>query len=108
MMKKLAALCVAVTFILSALAMPAYAYSSIQKPGEYVGEADYTDIVTYVNHYAIPSWIVNGYPMVAVEDLDKYGLTFYGIQLTVRLEFSEIMTRFILILFRFTFRLQTF
>ncbi len=72
-MKKLAALCVAVTFIISALAMPAYAYSSIQKPGVYVGEADYTDIITYVNHYAIPSWIVNGYPMVAVEDLDKYG-----------------------------------
>ncbi len=72
-MKKIISVCIAVTIMLSALSVPAFAYDSIQKPGEYVGEARYTDIVTYINHYAIPSWIVNGYPLVAVEDLDKYG-----------------------------------
>lgn len=73
-MKKFIGLCAAISVLISVLAMPSVsAYSSIQKAGTYVGEAQYTDIITYVNHYAIPSWIVNGYPMVAVEDLDKYG-----------------------------------
>lgn len=73
-MKKLIGLCAALSVFISIFTMPSVsAAGSIQKPGTYVGEALYTDIVTYVNHYAIPSWIVNGYPMVAVEDLDKYG-----------------------------------
>lgn len=72
-MKKLIAMIVAVITLASAFSLPTYAYDSIQSPGTYVGQAQYTDIVTYINHYAIPSWIVNGYPMVAVEDLDKYG-----------------------------------
>lgn len=72
--KRLTGLCVALSLLVSIFAMPSVsAYSSIQKAGTYIGEATYTDIVTYINHYAIPSWIVNGYPMVAVEDLDKYG-----------------------------------
>lgn len=73
-MKRIIGLCAALSVLVSVFAMPSVsAYSSIQKAGTFVGEAQYTDIVTYVNHYAIPSWIVNGYPMVAVEDLDKYG-----------------------------------
>ena len=73
-MKKIVSLCLAVILLLSVFSIPVSAdYKAIQKPGEYVGLAQYTDIVTYINHYAIPSWIVNGYPMVAVEDLNKYG-----------------------------------
>lgn len=73
-MKRLIGLCAALSVLISVFSMPSVsAAGSIQKAGTYVGEAIYTDIVTYVNHYAIPSWIVNGYPMVAVEDLDKYG-----------------------------------
>ena len=73
-MKRITALCVAIVLIVSLFALPVSAeYNAIQKPGEYVGQAQYTDIVTYINHYAIPSWVVNGYPMVAVEDLSKYG-----------------------------------
>lgn len=73
-MKRLVGLVAALSVIVSVFAMPSVsAAGSIQKAGTYVGEAVYTDIVTYINHYAIPSWIVNGYPMVAVEDLDKYG-----------------------------------
>ena len=72
--KRLVSICIAVVLLVSLFAVPVSAdYAAIQKPGEYVGQAFYTDIVTYINHYAIPSWIVNGYPMVAVEDLNKYG-----------------------------------
>ncbi len=71
---RFAALCLAVSLCCSLLTITASAeLNAIQKPGEYVGQAQYTDIVTYINHYAIPSFVVNGYPMVAVEDLNKYG-----------------------------------
>lgn len=72
-MKKIISFSITFILLLSIIAMPVKAASPIQKAGVYIGEASYTDIVTYINHYAIPSWIVNGYPMVAVEDLDKYG-----------------------------------
>lgn len=72
--KRFISFCAAIVLLVSFVTVPVSAeYNDIQKPGEYVGEAQYTDIVTYINHYAIPSWIVNGYPMVAVEDLNKYG-----------------------------------
>lgn len=70
-MKKIIGIIAAISVLLSTLCVPHVNASAAS--GTYVGEAVYTDIVTYVNHYAIPSWIVNGYPMVAVEDLDKYG-----------------------------------
>lgn len=72
-MKKLIALCIALMLACSAVVVSAAPYDSIQKSGVYVGESTYTDIVTYINHFVIPSWVVNGYPMVAVEDLNKYG-----------------------------------
>lgn len=72
-MKKIISFSITLVLILSIFVMPIQAAPSIQKAGVYIGAATYTDIVTYVNHYTIPSWIVNGYPMVAVEDLNKYG-----------------------------------
>ncbi|HIV86199.1 MAG TPA: hypothetical protein H9900_05245 [Candidatus Monoglobus merdigallinarum] len=72
-MKKIISIIIVVVMLTSLFCVSVSAYDAIQTPGTYVGEALYTDIITYINHYAIPSWIVNGYPMVAVEDLNKYG-----------------------------------
>ncbi len=41
--------------------------------GDKVGEALNTDIVAYVNHYAIPSFAVNGQSVVVAEDLRNFG-----------------------------------
>ncbi len=37
------------------------------------GRAEHTDIVAYINHYAIPSYAVNGTSVVVAEDLRNYG-----------------------------------
>ncbi len=43
------------------------------KVGDRIGEALNTDIVAYVNHYAIPSYAVNGQSVVVAEDLRNFG-----------------------------------
>ncbi len=43
------------------------------KVGDVIGQALHTDIVAYVNHYAIPSYAVNGTSVVVAEDLRNFG-----------------------------------
>ncbi len=43
------------------------------KAGDYVGTCKYSDVVTLINNYPIPSYNMNGYTFVAVEDLANYG-----------------------------------
>lgn len=39
----------------------------------YVGTVRYSDVVTYINNFSIPSYNMNGYTFVKVEDLGNYG-----------------------------------
>ncbi len=43
------------------------------KVGDVVGQAVHTDIVAYINHYAIPSYAANGQSCIIVEDLRNFG-----------------------------------
>ncbi len=43
------------------------------KVGDVIGTALHTDIVAYVNHYAIPSYAVNGTSVIVAEDLRNFG-----------------------------------
>lgn len=43
------------------------------KTGDIVGKAVNTDIVAYINGLPIPSYNINGYTGIVVEDLEKYG-----------------------------------
>lgn len=51
------------------------AYSTPQptvKVGDVIGEAYHTDIVAYINHYAISSYAVNGTSCIVAEDLRNF------------------------------------
>lgn len=41
--------------------------------GDVVGRAVHTDIVAYINHYAIPSYAANGQSCIVAEDLRNFG-----------------------------------
>ena len=43
------------------------------KVGDVVGTAVHTDIVAYINHYAIPSYAANGQSCIVAEDLRNFG-----------------------------------
>lgn len=43
------------------------------KVGDIIGAAYHTDIVAYINHYAIPSYAVNGTSCIVAEDLKNFG-----------------------------------
>ena len=43
------------------------------KANEVIGYSTYTDVVTYINHYPIPSYNFNGATLIAAEDLKSYG-----------------------------------
>ena len=45
----------------------------VQKDENIIGEAVYTDIAAYINHYPIQSYNVNGNTLVVAEDLLNYG-----------------------------------
>ena len=47
--------------------------STYAKVGDVVGQALNTDIVAYINNYAIPSFAVNGQSCVVAEDLRNFG-----------------------------------
>ena len=38
-----------------------------------IGQATYTDIVTYVNDLPIPTYDINGQTVIVAEDLEHYG-----------------------------------
>ena len=58
-MKKIIALFLVTILLLSAV--PVYA-------NDILGETVYTDIITYINHYPIPSYNFNGNTLIAAED----------------------------------------
>ncbi len=43
------------------------------KTGDVIGTALNTDIVAYINHYAVPSFAVNGQSVIVAEDLVNFG-----------------------------------
>ena len=51
-----------------AMSMPVHA-----KVGDVIGQAYNTDIVAYINNYAIPSYAVNGQSCIVAEDLKNFG-----------------------------------
>lgn len=48
-------------------------FSTQAKIGDKIGLALHTDIVAYINNYAIPSYCVNGTSVVVAEDLSNFG-----------------------------------
>ncbi len=67
MKRKLALLTVFIIGLMSV--MPA----AQAKTGDIKGRAYHTDIVAYINNYAIPSYAVNGTSCVIAEDLRNFG-----------------------------------
>ena len=67
-MKRFFKIFVAFVFILTSFGICASA-----KIGDKIGTALFTDIVAYINHYAINSYIVNGQSVIVAEDLINYG-----------------------------------
>lgn len=67
-MKKMMASVLTIVLLLSCFSMVASA-----KVGDKVGTALNTDIVAYINHYAIPSYAVNGQSAIIAEDLRNFG-----------------------------------
>ena len=67
-MKKIVASILTVALLLSCFGMVAQA-----KVGDVKGSALHTDIVAYINHYAIPSYAVNGQSVIVAEDLRNFG-----------------------------------
>jgi hypothetical protein len=58
-----------ILILLGLLACAPFASAS----GDYVAPAKFTDVVTYINNYPIPSYNLNGYTFVKAEDLRNYG-----------------------------------
>ena len=59
--------------VLSAVLMCSPVATVQAKVGDVVGKAYNTDIVAYINHYAIPSYAVNGTSCIVAEDLRNFG-----------------------------------
>lgn len=67
-MKKIIAIVVTVIMLMSCTCMVAQA-----KVGDVIGSALHTDIVVYINNYAVPSYAVNGTSVIVAEDLKNFG-----------------------------------
>lgn len=67
-MKKIPAFLLVVVTLFSLVCVPVQA-----KVGDVIGTAYHTDIVVYINNYAIPSYAVNGQSVVVAEDLRNFG-----------------------------------
>ena len=67
-MKKNIAILLTTVLMLSCFSMAVSA-----KVGDVIGQALHTDIVAYINHYAIPSYAVNGQSVIVAEDLRNFG-----------------------------------
>ena len=66
-MKKIVSVILTVVVTISCLQL-----SSFAKVGDDIGDAYNTDIVAYINHYAIPSYAVNGTSCIVAEDLRNF------------------------------------
>ena len=62
-----------ITLMLIVVVLSGFSFEAYAKNGDVIGEALNTDIVTYINHYAIPCFIVNDRACVVAEDLANYG-----------------------------------
>lgn len=67
-MKKIIAILLTTVLMLSCFSMAVSA-----KVGDVIGQALHTDIVAYINNYAIPSYAVNGQSVIVAEDLRNFG-----------------------------------
>ena len=67
-MKKFISLILAIVVSLSCFGMVASA-----KVGDVIGTALHTDIVVYINNFAVPSYAVNGQSVIVAEDLRNFG-----------------------------------
>ena len=67
-MKKLLSLILGISIFTAVMPVSA-------KLGDIEGYTKYTDIVAYINHFAIESYNVNGKTCVVAEDLANYGFT---------------------------------
>ena len=67
-MKKARAMLLCAFMLLGVFSVPAQA-----KVGDVIGQALNTDIIAYINHYAIPSYAVNGQSVIVAEDLRNFG-----------------------------------
>jgi len=62
------------TFLLTmVMAVSSFAITTQAKVGDVIGSALHTDIVVYINNYAIPSYAVNGQSVIVAEDLRNFG-----------------------------------
>lgn len=68
-MKKILTLIITISMIFT-LSAPLITEAKV---GDVIGTAYHTDIVAYINHYAIPSYAVNGTSVIVAEDLRNFG-----------------------------------
>lgn len=62
-----------ISLIISTILITSIATSATAKVGDINGMALNTDIVAYINHYAIPSYALNGQSVIVAEDLTHFG-----------------------------------
>ena len=62
-----------ILFLVFALYLNMLTIGVSAKVGDVNGKALHTDIVAYVNHYALPSYAVNGTSCIVAEDLRNFG-----------------------------------
>lgn len=67
-MKKIAAIVLTLIMCISCFGVVGHA-----KVGDVIGTAYHTDIVVYINYYAIPSYAVNGQSVIVAEHLRNFG-----------------------------------
>ena len=68
MLKKISSI-----FILVSMLFAVAPVTKAAKVGSVIGTVYHTDIVAYINNYAIPSYAANGTSVVVAEDLRNYG-----------------------------------
>ena len=68
-MNKKVALASLLIGVFTSMSLNAYA----QKPGDVIGTVYNTDIVAYINNYALPSYAANGTSLIVAEDLRNFG-----------------------------------
>ena len=62
-----------VAVLILVLGISSVGTSGYAKVGDVIGEALHTDIVVYINNFAIPSYAVNGQSVIVAEDLRNFG-----------------------------------
>jgi len=86
-LSKLVVLCV----LISAMVMGILPQNVTAATGDVLGNVLYSNIIAYINDYAIPTSVINGKTLVTVEDLANYGfnVTWNGAARTLKVERAE-------------------